>query len=148
MKPTDLVGTWSLEGFTAKGADGTVVLPFGDAPKGLITYTAAGYMAAVLMRSGRTKFESSDALAGTPEEIKEAFEGFEAYAGRYEVDEDANIVTHYAEVARFPNWENSPQVRYATMLGALLHLSTPEIAAAGQTWVATLSWRKAGTGEA
>jgi hypothetical protein len=142
MKSTDLVGTWTLEAFSAKGSDGTEVFPFGDAPKGLITYTAAGYMAAVLMKSGRTKFASGDALGGTSEEIKEAFEGFEAYAGRYEFDEGASVVTHYAEVARLPNWEDSAQVRYAKMLGATLHLSTPNIAAMGQNWVATLAWRR------
>ncbi len=143
MKSTDILGTWSLEVFSAKGEDGTVVFPFGDAPKGLITYTAAGYMAAVLMKGGRTKFASGDALGGTAEEIKEAFEGFEAYAGRYEFDEEASVVTHHAEVARLPNWEDSAQVRYAKMLDTTLNLSTPEIVAMGQKWVATLTWRKA-----
>jgi hypothetical protein len=142
MKSADLLGTWSLETFSAKGADGTEIFPFGDAPKGLITYTTAGYMAAVLMRSGRPKFASGDPLGGRPEEIKEAFEGFDAYAGRYEFDEETSIATHHAEVARFPNWENSAQVRYAKLVGAKLYLSTPEIFAMGQKWVATLTWRK------
>ena len=109
MKSTDLLGTWSLESCSAKGADGTEVFPFGDAPKGLLTYTAAGYMAAVLMRSGRSSFASGDPLGGAPDEIKEAFEGFDSYAGRYEFDEATGTSTHHVEVARFPNWENSAQ---------------------------------------
>jgi len=75
MRPEDLIGTWSLESFTAKGSDGVEGLPFGESPQGLLTYTASGHMAAVLMRSGRPKFSSGDLRGGTPEEIKQAFEG-------------------------------------------------------------------------
>ena len=81
MHAADLLGTWSLESCCAQADDGTEIQPYGDNPKGSITYTAAGYMTAALMRSGRTKFASSDLFKGTAEEVREAFEGFEAYAG-------------------------------------------------------------------
>ena len=107
-------------------------------------------MAAVVMRSGRTKFASGDALGrgGTCEEIKEAVEGLEAYAGRYEFDEGTSVVTHYVDVAMLPNLEGSAQVRCARMLGATLQLSTPEFAAMGQNWVFTFAWRRAWASEA
>ena len=101
-------------------------------------------MAAVLMRSGRPKFASGDPLGGTPEEIKQAFEGFDAYAGTYEIDGASGTVTHHAEVARFPNWEGTPQVRYARLVDGSLHLGTPPILALGQEWVVSLVWRRAG----
>ena len=139
----DLVGTWSLESFTAKGSGGVERLPFGESPQGLLTYTASGYMAAVLMRSGRPKFASGDLRGGTPEEIKQAFEGFDAYAGSYELDEESGIVTHHAEISRFPNWEGTGQVRYAKLDGGKLYLTTPPMRSLGQNWVFTLSWRRA-----
>ena len=70
MRPEDLIGTWSLESFTAKGSNGVEGFPLGESPQGLLTYTASGHMAAVLMSSGRPKFASGDLRGGTPEEIK------------------------------------------------------------------------------
>lgn len=55
------------------------------------------------------------------------FEGLDAYAGTYEFDEVTGTVTHYATVARFPNWEGTAQVRYAKLVAGILHLSTPPI---------------------
>jgi hypothetical protein len=142
MRPEDLIGTWSLESFTAKGSNGAEGFPFGESPQGLLTYTASGHMVAVLMRSGRPKFASGDLRGGNPEEIKEAFEGFEAYAGPYELDEKSGTVTHHAQISRFPNWEGTAQVRYAKLVGDELHLTTPPTPALGQDWVLTLSWRR------
>src|SRR5437762_12952040 len=100
MRTEDLVGTWILESFVAKSANGAQVLPFGESPRGFLTYTDGGYVAAVLMRSGRAKFASRDLRGGTPEEVKEAFDGFDAYAGPFSFDAQTGIVTHSAEVAR------------------------------------------------
>jgi len=61
MRTEDLVGTWILESFVAKSASGAQALPFGESPRGFLTYTDGGYMAAVLMRSGRAKFASLQA---------------------------------------------------------------------------------------
>ncbi len=82
-------------------------------------------------------------LGGTPEEIKQAFEGFDAYAGTYEFDEASGTATHHAEVARFPNWEGTSQLRYARLVDGSLHLGTPPISALGQEWVLSLVWRRA-----
>jgi hypothetical protein len=60
-------------------------------------------MAAVLARRGCSKFASSDPFAGTPGEIKEAFEGMDAYAGIYEVNDKEGVVTHLPPVSQIPN---------------------------------------------
>ena len=73
------------------------------------------------------KLDESKTLAELEDEIKQAFEGFDAYAGTYEFDEVTGTVTHYATVARFPNWERTAQVRYAKLVAGILHLSTPPI---------------------
>ena len=103
-------------------------------------------MAVVFMSSGRPKFASGDPLSGTIEEIKQAFEGFDAYAGTYECDETSGTVTHHVKIARFPNWESSAQVRYLRFVDGSLHLGTPPIPALGQEWVLSLAWRRAGVG--
>ena len=144
MQAKDLVGTWSLKSYIANGSDGTEAFPFGESPQGLLTYTAEGHMAVVFMSRGRPKFASGDPLGGTLEEIKQAFEGFDAYAGKYECDETSGTVTHHVEVARFPNWVNTLQVRYPRLVDGWLHLGTPPIPALGQEWVLSLVWRRAG----
>lgn len=101
-------------------------------------------MSAVVMASGRPRSSSGDQRGGTPDEIRHAFEGFDAYAGTYEMDEESGTITHRAQVARFPNWEGTAQVRYATLVDGKLHLATPPVLAEGQDWIATLTWRRVG----
>lgn len=143
MQSHDLHGTWPLKSFQAIGADGTVHKLGGDSPQGFLTYTPSGYMSAVSSRSGRSKFASGDAGGGTPEEIKEAFEGFEAYAGTYEFDEASSTATHHVKVARFPNWEGSAQTRHLSLVGGELTIKPDPIFYLGQTWEVTLVWSRA-----
>jgi len=148
MHREDLVGIWSLESCIAKGPNGAEVFSLGEAPRGLLTYTADGYMSAVIMSSGRQKFASSDHRGGTSEEIKQAFEGFDAYAGTYELDEKSGTVAHHAEVARLPSWEGTTQVRYARLVGSNLHLETAPILSRGQEWVVSLAFLRASSAQA
>lgn len=80
-------------------------------------YFANGSMSAVLMKRDRPKFASGDMANGTPEEIKAAFEGFDAYCGTFTLDEAESVVTHHVEACRFPNWEGTDQVRHFTLEG-------------------------------
>jgi hypothetical protein len=95
------------------------------------------------MSSGRPKFASGDLRGGTAEEIGRAFLGFEAYAGPFELDAASGTVTHHAEVARFPNWEGTAQVRYARLVDGKLFLDTPPMPALGEDWIVSLSWHRA-----
>ena len=142
MKAEELMGTWSLESCHAKGSSGGEMLPLGEAPRGYLTYTPWGYMTAVLMSTGRAKFASGYLWGGTPDEIKEAFQGFDAYGGPYEFDEKSGKITHHAEVARLPNWEGTAQVRYAKLVAGTLTLTTPPVLAQGEEWVASLTWSR------
>jgi hypothetical protein len=135
MRHESIVGTWSLVSLIAKSSKGDEFFPYGEHPMGMIIYSDSGDMAVVLMRAGRSKFASGDLLGGTAEEIREAFEGFDAYGGTYEVDVENGVITHQIQVARFPNWEGTAQVRYFKRLGDQLLLSTPPIPALDQEWV-------------
>jgi hypothetical protein len=71
----------------------------------MILYDAHENMSAQLGCRDRTRFAVGDQLRGSSEEIKAAFESYNAYWGRYEVDEPAR------QQAMFPNWTGSERVR-------------------------------------
>ena len=142
MSNESVVGTWSLVSMTAKSSKGDEFYPYGENPAGMIIYSDSGDVAVVLMRVNRSKSVSGDLLGGTPEEIKEAFEGFDAYGGTYEVDMEKGVVIHHIEVGRFPNWEGTAQVRHFKLLGNQLLLSTPPIFALGQEWAVHAVWER------
>ena len=144
MIPAELVGAWSLVSVRAKSTDGEERLPLGENPVGQLLYAASGHMALIVMSTGRTRFASGDALAGTPEEIREAFEGFEAYAGSFEVDVDDNSILHRAQICRFPNWEGGTQFRFFELSGDTLELSSPPMPSGGKEWVLSSVWQRKG----
>lgn len=116
MIKNSIVGTWILVSVKAKNTNDDEIYPFGDNPVGKIIYTADGDMSVVCMRADRPKFASGDPLGGTFEEIKQAFEGLDAYCGTYEIDTGNGVVKHHVEACRFPNWEGTTQVRNFTFL--------------------------------
>ena len=89
-----LVGTWRLVSNEEHRADGTVTAVWGSSPAGSLMYQANGRMAIQLMDPRRGKFASEDRMAGSPGEVKQAFEGYLAYFGTYTVDDRAQTVTH------------------------------------------------------
>jgi len=91
---------------------------------------------------GRLKFFSGDPLGGTLEEIKEAFEGFYAYCGTYEVNAEKRTVTHHLKASGFPNWEGTDQLRYFEFSGTRLILKTEPIPALGTEWIVSLIWEQ------
>lgn len=137
-----IIGTWSLKSFIAQGPNGDQMFPLGESATGLLTYTDSGYMSAAIMKKGRKKFVSGFPFEGTPEEIKEAFEGFSAYSGSYVLDEMSETITHYVEVSNFPNEEGMVHVRYAKCFDNYLQLTTPPIRVIDQDWVLILLWRR------
>jgi Lipocalin-like domain len=142
MQAGDLVGTWQLVRFIAETPGGMRLAPWGPNPSGQLMYSAEGRMSLVMTDPDRAKFASTDAFGGTPEEIRHAFEGMEAYAGRYEVDSLHSIVIHHVEVARLPHWSGLSQRRFADLRGNELQLRTPPMRARGLEVVLTLLWQR------
>jgi hypothetical protein len=137
-----LPGYWKLLSWEVRRADGQVTYPFGPAPTGLLVYGENGLMAAQLGDPGRPRFAGNDRGRGTPEELKAAFEGYTAYFGRYAVDEDRAAVIHYPDLALFPNYTGSTQVRYIDLAGNRLTLRTNPIPFQGFEQVYVLVWEK------
>jgi hypothetical protein len=105
-------------------------------------YDSAGNMSVAFMRPGRLKFAIADKCRGTAAEIKTALEGFQAYFGTYETDEEKKTVTHHVEGSLLPNWEGTSQTRFVELSGNRLTLSTPPTFDGGETGVTVLAWER------
>jgi hypothetical protein len=137
-----LAGTWKLFSFESQSATGEISHPFGEHAHGLLMYDSHGRMSVVLSRAGRPLFVSGDPARGTPEEIRAAFEGFNAYCGTYKIDEQNNTVTHHVEANSFPNWVGTDQERFFSLTGRRLTLRTPPLLEDGETVTFTAVWER------
>lgn len=106
------VSTWKFASLVATSTEGDVFYPYGENLYGKLMYDDKGHMSVLLMRPNRAKFASGDIYNGTPEEIKMAFENFDAYCGTYKIDTAKKTITHFIEGCRYPNWEGTEQVRH------------------------------------
>jgi len=128
-------------------ADGRITFPFGKRALGRATYDAAGNMAVQIMNQDRPRFASEDKSLGDPEEMRSALSGYEAYFGRYRIDEKGQTVLHTLEGALFPNWVGGTQTRFFRLEGNRLELRTPEMPYSGTKLTAVLVWERLGESE-
>lgn len=110
-----IVGTWELVEAEMTDDSGESHLPWGEQPAGRALYTATGHMCVVIQAAGRARFRTDDRAAASMEEKAAAFDGFIAYAGRYEVA--GNLLRHLVEVSSFPNWVGGELVRRHEIAG-------------------------------
>jgi hypothetical protein len=140
MGRDEFVGTWNLVSFESRQSDGQIIHPFGRDVVSVISYDVRGNMSVQLMRSDRPAFATSDFQKGAPVETKAAFEGFLAYFGTYEIDEEEGTVTHHVKGSSFPNWVGSDQVRFFEFSGNRLRLRTPSIQVGGIAATSIMTW--------
>jgi hypothetical protein len=140
-----LVGTWRLHSFVEVRPGGDVVPSgrYGPNVTGRIVYDAAGNMMAQLANPDRPKFAADNAMRGTPEEIKRAFEGYNAYFGTYVVDEASGTIRHRVEGNLFPNAVGTEFTRRFRLDGDELTLELPPALIQGEQRVVRLVWRRA-----
>jgi hypothetical protein len=105
-------------------------------------YDSIGNMSVVIMRPDRPRTSINDKFQATTEDIKSAFDGFEAYFGSYEIDEEKKIVIHHIVGSSFPNWEGTAQTRFAEFSENLLTLRTPPLPYSGVTVTWKLVWER------
>jgi hypothetical protein len=142
MIKDNFVGVWRLVASEARLADGRTVYPYGRDAVGMLTYDQSGHMSAQVMKTDRPLFVSGDIRNGTPDEIKAAFDGYTAYFGNYEVDEQEGTVTHRVLGSHFPNWVGQDQKRFFGFSGNRLTLRTPPIQTSGTTVTLVLVWER------
>lgn len=118
-----ILGGWQLSSFDSRDAGtGAVSRPLGAHPRGLILYTADGYMSAQLSND-----DGGDYIA---------------YGGRFYVDEPTATVRHDVSVSLLPELLQAPQLRQASIDGDRLTLSATATNG-GVTTHNTLVWHRA-----
>jgi hypothetical protein len=119
-----LVGSWKLVSSTDMTDEGEVKDSYGPSPTGLLTYTAAGRMMALITNRGRAPLSVPDQVSAPAAERAEAFATLVAYAGRYTLAGDR--VIHHVEVAAIQNRVNTDLTRYIVQYdGNRITLRTP-----------------------
>ena len=143
MEADKFVGAWRLVSAEFRAEDGSPAeSPYGVEPQGLLMYDAHGSMSAQLGQKNRRPFAIADRMAGTPEEIKGAFETYQAYYGRYKVDEREHVVIHTVVQALLPNWVGTEQRRQYQFKDGRLILRTPPLTIGGKRVTGELIWEK------
>ena len=105
---------------------------------GRLRYDDKGYMSVQLMDSNRQPLEDWE----SSEELKKAFEGYNAYYGTYDVDHEEGSVTHHLEGSLFPNWTNIDLKRFFKFYDNKLELLTTPIQELGTEVVWRLIWER------
>jgi hypothetical protein len=140
------VGAWRLVFTEFRAEDGSPgESPYGTDPQGLLMYDAQGNMSAQLGRKHRSSFAIADRKAGTPEELRAAFESYQAYCGRYTIDESERVVSHTVTQSLLPNWVGSKQRRHYEFRDGKLILRTPPMTIGGKPMNGELVWEKVKT---
>jgi hypothetical protein len=105
-----LVGTWKLVSIQMTMRDGAVTADpkFGPHPRGYLMYEPDGHMCAEIMKPERTW---ADPKKPTEKEEIEAFDGFLAYCGTYDLNATQTTVTHHPDVAWMPPYVGTTQPR-------------------------------------
>ena len=142
MSLTDqLIGSWRLDGARSRTTDGqSIPSIWGDQPAGNLIYTAEGRMSVHVLRTDRLAFATEDARSGTIEEMRSCFEGYCAYYGTFEIDEQQMTVTHFVERDLIPNYDGDSLTRHIHLDGDTLTLTTPPTIISGKESVSDLIW--------
>ncbi len=138
-----LVGTWRFVSSTPRLADGTTRPDPQTGPKGIgyLIYTKTGPVCVVVGNSERARWQSPQ--APTDGEVRNALDGFTAYAGTFQVNEAERSVVHHIEIDRVPNSVGAERKRFCSLTGNRLTLkAAPPLPAGVQEW--TIVWERVG----
>lgn len=125
LKADDLLGAWHLESWTMDVDGGDRHYPFGEAPTGLIVYTADGWMSAAIHRHARDLLPADIPFRRIAQDkLADAYLTYFHYAGRFEIE--GEYVLHHVTQSLNPNFVGSQQTRKVNLSGDTLVLSGDE----------------------
>jgi len=137
-----VIGIWKLISIQTQADDGTLAYPFGKDVAGLLMIDAKGYFSAQVMDMKRPSFKSADSRGGTPEEVRTAFENYIGYYGSFDLGETGGVMIFHVRGAWLPNWIGSEQIRYYTLRGNRMSISTAPVLFDGKKTVGKLVWER------
>jgi hypothetical protein len=142
-----LVGTWELYFREDRAGDGALHPDpgLGADPTGLLVYDSAGHFSAQFMRRDRTA-ESAPTTGASAKGTNNSrsVNGYDAYFGRYTVDESTGLVTQTLDGALAADNVGMVVTRRMEVHGNELLLRLPTTAMDGTAIVRTLKWRRVG----
>ena len=147
-----LIGVWDLVSYEDHRPNGEVLHRWGQRPSGVLTYSRSGRMTVQFMRDPRTTFAAGRVWSpdnqtllptASPTEIRDAYAGYYAYFGTYEVDERAQTVTHHIKASLRSHEVGADNVRSFRLSGDQLVLQLSVTADDGEKRTRIIVWRRA-----
>jgi hypothetical protein len=140
-----LIGTWELlarEDHTASG-ERRIDPSLGGDPIALLVYDRAGHFAAQFMKRDRSGAPPAEVAVAAPNNSS-AWGGYDAYFGRYTVDDARGTVTQRLVGALSPENVGHVLTRAMVVLGDELTIRLETATASGEPVTRTLRWRRVG----
>lgn len=137
MTPERLSGSWELLTYEAIHPDGSIDRPYGNAV-GRLTYDDRGNMSGQVMRPDRAPTARGSGMA---ERVRDAYAGYVAYFGTYEVSPGGDVVIHHVVGALNPSWVGGTQVRRMSFDGDVLVLEA-DVPRSNGTVRHVLRWKR------
>lgn len=137
----DIIGHWELIKFEAVG-DVNIIYPFGQNVRGLLYYGLDGRMSAQLGNVIRVNFKNPDFRFADDIEVKEAYNGYISYFGKYSVNELRKYIIHDVEMSLYPNWIGTRVKRFYELKDDFLILTASKLDYEGIYRIPTLTWKK------
>jgi hypothetical protein len=135
------LGRWKLESCIGKSGNKTS-FPIGEYPFGMLTYTEQ-YMMVFIASAERTEFSTIDIRTIPLEQIATDFPRFETYCGRYAIDDNEKIITHFIENSKIPNHIGTEfRRRFSFSDKKLLLESTASLLLNGEPWLFEIAWNR------
>src|SRR5258705_3223092 len=123
-----IVGTWNFVVAEVTAPDGKKSCRFGEAPNGILIFTAEGRCAQIHVAGDVPRIASNNRLTGTPEEYAEIMRRSLSVFGTYAVDEAKKTVTYNIVSSSFPNWQGETQTRVIDKLTTDEFVNTTNVA--------------------
>lgn len=119
MSRVALLGTWKLTSYVVMTDTGEKSTPYGEYPKGYLSYSADGRMQVIGTTSGRIVPHDS---APTDEEQVALYKTMFAYGGTYSVE--TGTVTHHVDISWNEIWSGTDQARAFEVNGNTLTIKS------------------------
>jgi hypothetical protein len=119
MDKNPLLGTWRLKSHVVTMAAGERSTPYGENPKGYLSYSTDGRMQVI----GVADFRRVPASASPPDDERLAlYDTMFAYGGTYSIE--GSKVFHHVDVSWNEAWTGTDQMRLFEVNGSILTLTT------------------------
>jgi hypothetical protein len=135
-----IVGTWLLQSIVDTLPDHSVSYWMGRRPTGAIIYDATGHVAVEYVRDPSPRVAAPQ--PATPAELRDAYDGYYAYFGRYQVNARGDSVTHHVQISHRPNEAGAVYRRQVQVVGDRLVISF-DVNVDGVQHRRVLTWRRA-----